>query len=110
MIGALVAAKWSLEGVTLFGVRGRFIGRLCIFAKPFGVGFSTAAASLLSIQLREFGTQSFSILLVTLLGLQELAQKFAGPGSVVATVLKLGNETPPLPLDYDLAVGHVLLR
>src|SRR5262249_29470729 len=30
--------------------------------------------------------------------------KFTRPGSVVATLLKLGNETPP-PLDYDLATG-----
>src|SRR5262249_42753627 len=64
---------------------------------------------LFSIQLREFAAQSFAILLMHLLGMQELGQKHPRPRSVVAALLKLGNECQ-LPLDYDLALGYVLLR
>jgi hypothetical protein len=64
---------------------------------------------LFSIQLREFAAQSFAILLMHLLGMQELGQKLPRPRSVVAALLKLGNECQ-LPLDYDLALGYVLLR
>ena len=61
-----------------------------------------------SIQLREFSTQTFSILLVTPLGIQELAEKLLRQSSVVASLLKVGDESL-LPLDCDLALGYVPL-
>ena len=66
------------------------------------------ASCLFSTQLGEFTAQSFSVLLATLLRMQEPAQKLPRQSSVVVTLLKMGDESL-LPLDCDLALGYVPL-